>query len=242
MTLISIIGDVGSGKTLLATYLAAQDTRDVYANYKINIDRYHDLTPEILITLNYPSLSILDEAYTKIESRMSGRKLNEYMSYVLFQSRKRQMDIIITDQLVSSIDVRYRMLTNYEIFCEATENGFEYIIEKKSMYATYKSSKFIMPFELAEQVYPLYDTFQKIEAVTEDMLFEITEDKTEIIKKIDLEVIKMLKIADAKWWTKGRVRDYCLRRNLESKKFIEKTYDAIKSSEINNIGDINEEE
>jgi ABC-type dipeptide/oligopeptide/nickel transport system ATPase component len=198
MTLISIIGDVGSGKTLLATYLAAQDTRDVYANYKINIDRYHDLTPEILITLNYPSLSILDEAYTKIESRMSGRKLNEYMSYVLFQSRKRQMDIIITDQLVSSIDVRYRMLTNYEIFCEAVDDGFKYIIEKKSMYSTFKPSYFFMPFELAEKVYPLYDTFQKIEAVNEDMLFEITEDKTEIIKKIDLEVIKMLKIADAK--------------------------------------------
>src|SRR4030042_4075128 len=130
--LISIEGDVGSGKTLLSTFMAIDDPRPVYANYKINIPNFKPLKPEMLWELNKPTLIILDEAYTWLENRTSGKPINRYMSYILFQSRKRGLDFILTDQIVGTIDPRYRWMINFDIQSEVHEHGFLYQLTKLS--------------------------------------------------------------------------------------------------------------
>jgi hypothetical protein len=229
MTLISLVGDVGSGKTLFATYLASKDNRPIFSNYKIKLPTYTDLKPETLTSLTSSCLVIIDEAYTWLESRLSGRNINLYLSYILFQSRKRGLDIILTDQLIGTIDVRFRQLTNYEIYCQNIETGFEYTIHKVNRYANYKPMKLLMPYSTAEKIFPLYDSWELISPIDDNLVFNITEDKGDIISQIDEHTKILLKSSKSKI-SKPMVSDYCLRNNLP-KSFINLIYNSIKTAE-----------
>lgn len=230
LTLIHLVGDVGSGKTLFATHLAKNDSRPVYANYKIKIKRHHELKPEMLSHLNESSLVIMDEAYRWLESRLSSRNLNLYLSYILFQSRKRGLDIVLTDQLEGTIDTRFRQMTNYEIQCQAIEVGFHYTIFKLSRFQVYQPISMIMPFETAEKLYPLFDSWEFL-PINEDLVFNVTEDKKTLMQDIDKIVAGLLKKADAKVYTKGIIADICL-RNEYPKSYIDLIYNSIQASKI----------
>ena len=230
--LISAIGDVGSGKTLLATYLASKDERPIYSNYKIKLPNYHDLKPEILSVINTSSLIIIDEAYTWLESRLSGRDINLYSSYILFQSRKRGLDIILTDQLDITIDVRYRMMTNFLVFCQQTERGFEYTFQKMSRLLSYRPKKKMMPFSVAEKIYPLYDSWELINPIDDNLLFKVSENKGDILKIIDKITAALLKQAPASEYTTGIIEDICL-RNQYPKSYVKLIYNSIKASKLN---------
>lgn len=127
MPLTNVVSDVRQGKTLWTTIVAINEynhafrnrytPRPLFANYKINLPNWHPLKPETLFAINkkrYPrSLVLLDEAYAWIESRGSGSSnLNKFMSYILFQSGKRGIDFMLTDQIEGTIDTRYRQLLN----------------------------------------------------------------------------------------------------------------------------------
>lgn len=157
--LVSIIGKIGSGKTLLATRLALADKRKVYANYKIDILNYEKLTLAKLFELNEPALVIIDEGYVWLESRISQSKLNRYVSYVIFQSRKRNIDIVLTCQLWSSIDLRYRYQSDILIYAERKTYGFKYRIVSQET-----GNEFIIKWleEDAEKVFKYYDTMEMI--------------------------------------------------------------------------------
>jgi hypothetical protein len=227
-------GDVGSGKTLFTTYCASIDTRPIYSNYKIKLDNYNHLKPETLAELSDDCLILIDEAYSWLESRTSGKDINRYLSYILFQSRKRGMDIMLTDQLVGTIDVRFRMLTNYEVYCQnILDVGFEYTIFKKSMYGNYKPKKMIMPYEIAETIFPLYDSWQLINPIDDNLIFNISEDKASMLKIADSHVKKLLAKCDGRKIPKGVISDYCLRNNLP-KAYIDVIFNAIKSSILSN--------
>jgi hypothetical protein len=232
MTLVSILGDMGSGKTLLATYFALNDKRKVYSNYEIKIKNYRDLKPEMLAVMNEPSLIIIDEAYTWIESRRSGSDPNQFFSYILFQSRKREMDILLTNQLRSTIDVRFRNLTNYEIYAQHLPDiGFEYYLIKKSSFNTYRPMRFILPYKLAEKIYPKYNSWELINPIDDNLLLSVSEDKSSIIAETDSHVDKLLKKAPANKYTRGIIVDYCLRNNLP-KVYIDMIFNAIKASSL----------
>jgi len=233
MTLVSIVGDVGSGKTLFSTYIATGDSRPIYSNYKLKLKKYHDLKPETLNKLKEQSLVIIDEAYTWLESRLSGRNINLYLSYILFQSRKRGLDIILTDQLEGTIDLRFRQLTNYEIQCQNVDDGFAYDIYKVSSYHQYKPMRFVMPFSIAETLFPLYDSWELINPIDDNLLFNVSEDKGDIMKEIDVIVATLLKKANANQYSKGIISDYCI-RNKHPKTYIDLIYNAIKSTEVFN--------
>lgn len=226
MTLISIIGDVGSGKTLFATYLATKDERPIYSNYKLKLKNYHDLKPEMLVSMNKPSLVIIDEAYTWLESRTSGKDINRYLSYILFQSRKRGMDIILTDQLIGTIDVRFRLLTNYEIFAENDGDNFIYRIYKKSAFNSFKPLRVIMPYEVAEKLFSVYDSWELINPIDDNLIFNVAEDKSSSIKEVDRIVSVLLKKFEPEEISKGIVSNHCIRHNYPNK-YIDLIYNSI---------------
>ncbi len=104
------------------------------------------------------SLVCIDELYLEMDSRRSMRKKNIDISHIIFQSRKRKVDIIYASQLRSSIDLRIRDLTNYNIIAlgkDENENFHYYILEN--------DSEFIIPNHVAKELYQIYNTYEIIE-------------------------------------------------------------------------------
>lgn len=177
--LIAIIGAMGSGKTLLMVYLALMSVREIYSNFKIHIDRYKPLEIMDLLDLKDNIDVFIDEGYTWLESRTSSSHLNRYLSYIVLQSRKRTIDIIISAQMFSSIDVRFREQCDVIIKCKKIMKnkkiaGFKYSIlfVEKNIVRT-----FILKIKKAEKLFNMYDTYQIIEPhMKEQMRLKILEE------------------------------------------------------------------
>ena len=233
--LTNAVGDVGSGKTLLMTGMALRDTRQVLANYKIRIPNWKQLKPEMLFTLDKPSLVLIDEAYIFLESRRSGTAMPIYMSYILFQSRKRGIDIVLSDQIEDTIEKRYRLMMNRRIECENLgDMGFLYYVSDRVRGGFTIPRRFFLPIESAEVLFPLYDTLQIINPIDEKMLYTISEDKEETIEKVDRIVAEILKKVPPTAVKKGLVADYCL-RNKEPHYLVELVFNSIKTKIAENI-------
>ena len=238
MTLTHIYGDVGAGKTLFMTWLAILSQKPIYSNYTINHSRYHELTPEMLMHLS-SCIVPLDEAYNWLECRLSGGKaINRYMSYILFQSRKSDIEFLLTDQLIDVIDLRFKQMTNIEVFAERTRTGFRYTCTKKTFYSKSMPQIYTMDYSVAEKVFPYFDTWQKINPIDEGLLFQITQDYTEITSEVEELSRDILQKAEAKGLTakkitKGVVASYCLGNELP-KSMVDLIYNRIK--EIDTLG------
>lgn len=194
LVLIIVTGDLGSGKTLFLTYIAKNTKKRIYSNYKLYLNTYHKLTIKKLLELKEEenALVFIDEAYTWLESRASGRDTNQVLSYIYFQSRKRKLDFFLTAQLTHTIDRRFRELYDYVVHCEVKGAYFHY-----SIYDRYKlRGHFKLRVDLAEKYFPLYDTMEII--MTEkniemawnalsrnEKIKQIEKIKKDFMKKID---------------------------------------------------------
>ena len=190
--LICVLGSTGSGKTLLLVYFATKIKRQIQSNFKIKIDNYNKLKLVDLINLPVNSDIFIDEAYTWVESRVSSKHLNRYLSYIVFQSRKRTIDIYTTAQMFSTIDIRFRNQSDILIFAHKIKNkGFKYKIFNKR---TNSIIEFILSFEKAEKLYKLYDTYQIIEPYEQSKLeFTLLQSDTDLLFKKTKKIAKFLK-------------------------------------------------
>lgn len=189
--LIVILGNYGSGKTLLLTYFALKTKRKIFSNFKINTDNYNTL--EVLDLLELPNNIdvFLDEAYTWLESRLSGKAINRYLSYILLQSRKRTLDIYCTAQLFSTIDVRFRHKSDIIIECHKFKDGFHYKIFNRN---TFKRKYFVLPFDLAKKYYSYYDTYEIVEPYEKARLeFSLLSSDTNKLFKKAKQIAKYIK-------------------------------------------------
>lgn len=188
-----ILGKLGSGKTLFLTYLATKiKTKKIYSNYKLHLKNYRELKAIDLIKLPNNVEVFLDEGYTWIESRISSSLLNRYMTYLLFQSRKRGNNFFITAQSLSSIDKRYRNHSDVIVFCESKKNlGFKYSILNKE---TYRLKKYTLPLKEAKKIFKLYDTTEVIEPFGNSRLkYNIIKDDTKELMKRSNVIAKEIK-------------------------------------------------
>lgn len=183
MASIAIAGDIGTGKTLLATYFALVDDRDVFANYKIEVPKWAKLTPAAIEKIHQPALLIIDEAYIWLESRASSSLANRFWTYVLFQSRKRATDLVLTCQLFSTIDVRFREMVDRVIVAKRLEAGFGYHIYKPGQ--DRPVGRFLISNEMAQKIYPYYDTMQLVSPIDSFMIASIEDDPEAINALID---------------------------------------------------------
>lgn len=117
--LTSLIGNLGSGKTLYLAWLSHRLKRPIYSNFRLNRPNYKPLDLVDLIGLENNVNIFIDEAYAWIDSRVSGSAVNRYCSYVILQSRKTFTDVFITAQLFSTVDIRFRLQSNIIIKCKA---------------------------------------------------------------------------------------------------------------------------
>jgi len=161
--LTSILGDLGAGKTLLTIMASYYSKLPIVSNFKVEIPNRECIefdTHKFLKAEYENCIVIIDEAYNYLEARVSSRELNRQMSYILFQSRKKNVDIYITAQLFSTIDLRFRQLSDIIIyalrpnipFCD-----FTYFIQNKL-----KVKKIRIKYEKAIPFFSYYDTNQVV--------------------------------------------------------------------------------
>jgi len=193
--LISVLGNLGSGKTLFLAYLSTKFKRKVYSNFKLNIENYVQL--KVINLLNLPNNIdvFIDEGYTWLESRVSSKVLNRYLSYILLQSRKRTINIYITAQLFSTVDIRFRHQSDILVLCNKIKNGFQYkILNIKN--GKYKN--FIFSLSKAKEYFDVYDTYEIVEPYQkEQMEFSLLQSDTKMLfaksKSIAIKIMDDLK-------------------------------------------------
>lgn len=188
--LISIIGEIGSGKTLLLTIIGSKSNREIYSNYVLNLPLYKELRIINLLSLKDNIEVFIDEAYTWLESRTSSNTLNRYLSYIVFQSRKRTINIYTTSQMFSSVDIRFREQSNIIVKCKRINDDFEYIFYKNNK----RVKKYFLSLKKAEKYFKLYDTKEIVEPNQKQYLeFKLLEQyPKQMINKIS-EIAEIIK-------------------------------------------------
>jgi hypothetical protein len=166
------LGGVGSGKTLLMVREAVCTPnwrQNFMYGFKVNIKNYHALKVSEMMNIaeGTPKNFFIDEAYALIESRGSGSsKLSRFMSYILFQSRKRFIDFYLSAQIGGTLDCRFRRLCDYVVFCHVTPlppadpAKFTYIIYNKH---TKIPTRRILLASSAQKYYALYNSWQTVQ-------------------------------------------------------------------------------
>jgi len=200
-----ILGKMGSGKTLLMTFIllnidiTGSTIRHLFANYKI----YHKTSVKIIKVynlLNLPNHSeiFMDEGYTWLESRISSNHLNRYLSYILLQSRKRDTNFYITIQDLSTIDKRFRYQCDYLILCEkkGTEKNpiaFIYTVINRNNGNVYKKT---FSIDQAKKLFYRYDTNQIIEPFNNKKLeYSLLKENPKLLVKRAEKIAKEIRIS-----------------------------------------------
>lgn len=211
--LVTIAGGLGSGKTLLATVIAYYSKLDVYSNYQISFTHKKAQPFDLgkFIRAEYENcLIILDEAYTYLESRVSGSETNRIMSYILFQSRKKNVQLYLTCQLLSSIDRRYRELSDIFIIADRYRLDFHYIIFHPS-----GNSEIFMNYDKMSNFFQFYNTNEVIGTTNTKLLFDIQDSagKKEEIENFAHEIKEYYESEGSKRVTKSMINLYITTHN-----------------------------
>ena len=219
--LIIILGPKGSGKTLLATLFALDSKREVYANYRIEIENFKPLEVIDFIDLPNDVDVFIDEGYTWLESRTSSFFLNRFLSYILWQSRKRTIDIYLTAQRFRALDLRFRDEADIIVKCEPRHNqdkdDFKY---KIYWVAEDKERGFRFSYNKAKKVFGFYDTYEIVEPYTKEQL-----------------EFKLLESDPEKRWDKATEIGDCLKfKRIEGKRII--THPTVKAQLLKNGFDL----
>jgi hypothetical protein len=215
MTLIGISGDKGSGKTLLATLFAIDAKVPVYSNYRLNIPDYRRFSPYVISRVDFPSLTIVDEAYNDLQSRMPGQGINIYLSTIQFQSRKMDMDWILTFQLNRTIDINFREMYDLYIEAESVDDGFAYKVFKMIDGNDKLVARFLINWDLAKEIYPYYNTKERIH--NQRFEFGALEYDFEELNKVIDDILLEMKKSGAVSSKKENIKDWLLRHSYPTK-------------------------
>ncbi len=193
--LVDIIGNLGSGKTLIMLILSLTYSKEIWSNFKINIPNYRKLEVPDLFSLKDNIVVLMDEAYAWIESRISNTPLNEYNSSILFHSRKTFTDIYLTTPMLSAIDKRFRHQANYLIECLHRPNqesdDFHFIFNNldNNSYG-YQT----LTYENAKKYFKLYNTYEKVESSRKlGLEFKILKQYPNRLKERVLELTEIVR-------------------------------------------------
>jgi hypothetical protein len=180
--LIAIVGNVGSGKTILEVRYAKQDAnngRKIITNLNLVGIPYETFDIEKFLSNDYnESLKdasvFLDELTMYMDCRLGSSKQNLLMGYLVLQSRKRGIDIYATMQSLDLVDYkRFVKYVNMIVLCQkmyVTDNkGVTTELETHRQYTIIEMDKYrdnVTNFTMDIRPYfKYYDTNQIISPV-----------------------------------------------------------------------------
>lgn len=224
MMLISVTGNLGTGKTLFLSLLGkvSEGEIPIYGNYSLNLDKYTEIDVEDLESIQ-GGLLLIDEAYQWLESRVSSSELNRYLSRFVFKSRKKGFDIVMSSQLESSIDLRARHLKDLRVHALGLTEMKDGRDAYKYVFAGWgKMKKFYLLETTAEQIYPIFDTLEYPEE--EPSKFE----PQRYSERVD-ELVEMIEeFYDFEDLTKGMLKDFLIERGVNESSLIDGVYNRMK--------------
>lgn len=170
MPITGTYGDVGTGKDLISVIDANFTPHEIpiYANFKINLKRAEKIEPEEIYEVFTEDSKIpikkmiTTELYGWLEARESAfSEMGKYISYMIFQSRKRGLNWMANAQLRSTVDLRWRGMEDKIIYCHPRDldmsgnssDDFHYTIMKNL-----KVANLTLEYETAKQFFGLYNT------------------------------------------------------------------------------------
>jgi hypothetical protein len=128
-------GGLGSGKTTILSLIGYDELKQgnvdkVFANYNISFGER--INPSELVKFDNRldnSMILLTEAYTFDDARKNGI-YSRLLSYFVFQTRKRNIKIGYDAQLIGSVDLRLRYISDFFILCENHNEYLKYTFYK----------------------------------------------------------------------------------------------------------------
>ena len=220
-----VMGSLGSGKTLFLSSLINEVSpkTKIYANYHIKCKNFTLVGVEDLENLK-EGLLLIDEAYLWLESRTSGSELNRYISYLIFQSRKRGFDVFASTQINTALDLRFRLITDVKILAiglDKNKIGFKYMFQGWG-----NTKNILFPYEKAKEIFKIYDTLEYPE-------LEVTTYEPKRLNKVINEIIKSIKKDYPNLiFTKGIIEDILLEKEMFSTNLAEKVYNRLKKEQM----------
>lgn len=176
--IFTVVGNIGSGKTLFLTYLAYLFH---CGGYKIGAN-YHLKFPYLPLARiksfkalrEHDYFLAVDEIWKSADSRKSNSVLNQLFSSEVLQSRKRNAHVGCTTQAIMQLDVRIRNLSNF-VFepLEIIYHNDRPIAMRLSYFRNdlYKRIRYMsVPLILPDGRYicDMYDTLEMIDSVQSD--------------------------------------------------------------------------
>jgi hypothetical protein len=219
-TIEIIFGDRGSGKTLWLTRAALKSHNPFFSNYKIYQDkdkeilhpRYNELHIEDILHMNNEVADLLiTEGYEYFENRLGMGALERYMSYMIFQSRKKHKNLFIDTQLPNTVDNRLLGLVDYILYAEVVPYGFHYYCTDRKII-----NEFDIPIIDAEKIWNKYDSWEvvttpQIEQLGRQMEVQMNKPKLkENLKKLEDIFREEYKNIDQKRITHGLIENFML--------------------------------
>jgi hypothetical protein len=181
--IFSILGDCGSGKTLLMTYLLYSDFKKgypIYANYKLNFEFNHLTSAFFKDYAKFPVYKAtlgFDEFSLYMNARRFASKQNMNLSPFIKQTRKRELSLYWSAQQNRQVDILVRentdglYLPDLYVKRKASgkfklkplewkhKEGDKYIL-RYQFYNKYGVRKKTRVIRNAEKLFPMYDTFE----------------------------------------------------------------------------------
>lgn len=206
--LFVISGNLGSGKTLLLVVMAKlANLRNVkiVSNFNLVGIPFEKFSISKFFKAQYNNcIILLDELYNYVDSRRSMSDENLLFSYTLFQSRKKTIEIYTTVQLNSTIDMRFRNLTDFNIIASKIAEGYNYLVYNPKVLDVYNES--YLPFQYAEQFYQMYDTNEVISQELNSIKFLSPDEKKVEIPKLSEQIMKEYRLSEEKKIKEGRAK------------------------------------
>ena len=144
--IIGIEGGLGSGKTILMTRYLVKDYlkgKKIYTNYHLKEIDYELIDMSRILdmhkngfNLNECSLGV-DEITVFADCRRSGSVMNRLISYMILQSRKRNVDFYFTTQNLSMVDLRLVQYMDVQVICEKVRDKDGKVIDGFSKYRVF---------------------------------------------------------------------------------------------------------
>ena len=170
MQIIAVVGSMGSGKTLLMTYLAFQDFKDgrnVFSNYGLKF-KFEPFNRKFLENYSNDGSGLMDctvcadEFHIWFDSRNSMSKSSKMISYMINQCRKRSVDFMFTTQTIEQVDIRLRRaisLIAYPKLYQVDKKRFT--LKVKYVYPSGVSR--VVLYKDIQEIFKLYDTNEIID-------------------------------------------------------------------------------
>lgn len=228
--IIIVCGLLGTGKTLLLAYFASIEKKQkIYANFNLKLKNFKRISPQELENL-FEGLIEIDEAYSWFDSRTSNSTENRYLTNRLaFNSRKRGLTVIISAQLLSSVDVRFRKLAEFVILSAGYNkklDGFVYYITDR-----FATKRFILPMKIAEKLFKIYDT---LEVETDSIPNEFEPDRLNKYLDSFVEIVEKEYGEKAYELSKNMINDILVKKGktVPSRRIVEMIYARLKVKKL----------